>query len=108
MVDQLGPTWQIVGRHKKLQCLTITSAAAQPEPVGIPNHQTPHSPTPPMVADSANLAPDTPNVVKNNESGPLNNITLSEPTIPATDLKNIPETLQTSPSSASGEVMEIH
>ena len=90
------------------QRLTITSAAAQPKPVGIPNHQTQRSPTPPIVADSASLAPDTPNVVTNNESGPLNNITSSKPTIPATDPKNILETLQTSTSSASGEVMEIH
>ena len=79
------------------QLLTITLVAAQPQPVGILNHQTPHPPTPPVGADSVN-----------NESGPLNNITSSEPTIPATDLKKVPETLPTSPSSASGEVMEIH
>ena len=90
------------------QCLTITSVADQPQPVGILNHQTPHPPTPPVGADSASLVPSPLNVVTNNESGPLNNITSSEPTIPAKDLKKVPETLPTSPSSASGEVMEIH
>ena len=79
------------------QCLTITSVAAQPQSVGILNHQTPHPPTPPVGADSVN-----------NKSEPLNNVTSSEPTIPATDLKKVPEILPTSPSSASGEVMEIH
>ena len=90
------------------QRLTITSVAAQTQPVGILNHQTPHPPTPPVGADLASLVPNPLNVVTNNESGPLNNITSSKPTIPATDLKKIPETLPTSPSSASGEVMEIH
>ena len=87
------------------QNLTIT--AAKPQPVGIPIHQPPSSPTPPVVVDSASLAPDTPNVVII-EAGPLNNITSSELTIPAADPKNVPETLQTSPSLPSGEVMEIH
>ena len=90
------------------QCLTITLVADQPQPVGILNHQTPHPPTPPVGVDSASLVPDPLNIVTNNESGPLNNITSSEPTIPATDLKKVLETLPTSPSSASGEVMEIH
>ena len=90
------------------QHLTITSAESEPQPGGTSIHQTPSSPTPPIVVDSASLAPDTPNVFINIESGPLNNITSSEPTIPAADPKNVRETLPTSPSSASGEVMEIH
>ena len=93
---------------QQLQNLTNTSVAAQPQPVGIPIHQTPSSPTPPSVLDSSNLVPDTPNVVINNESEPLNNITSSEPTIPVADPKKVPETLQTSSSSVLGEVMEIH
>ena len=90
------------------QYLTNTSVAAQPQPVGIPIHQTPSSPTPPSVVDSSHLVPSTLNVVLNNESEPLNNITSSEPIIPVADPKKVPETLQTSSSSVLGEVMEIH
>ena len=90
------------------QYLTNTTAAAQPQPVGIPIHQTPSSPTPPSVVDLSNLVPSMPNVVINNESEPLNNITSSEPIIPVADPKKVPETLQTSSSSVPGEVMEIH
>ena len=103
MVDQHGPAWQTVGRHKN-----GAVSSAQPQPVGIPIHQTPSSPTPPSVVDSSNLVPSTPNVVINNESQPVNNITSSEPIIPVADPKKVPETLQTSSSSVLGEVMEIH
>ena len=65
------------------QCRTITSVAAQPQPSGILNHPTPHPPTPPVGVDS-----------DNNELGPLNNITSSEPTIPATDLKRFRKPFQ--------------
>ena len=91
-----------------LQYLTNTTVAAQPQPVGIPIHQTPISPTPPSVVDSSNLVPNMPNVVINNESEPLNNITSSETIIPVADPKKVPETLQTSSSPVPGEVMEIH
>ena len=51
------------------QHLTITSAESEPQPVGTSIHQTPSSPTSPIVVDSASLAPDTPNVFINNELG---------------------------------------
>ena len=92
------------------QCRTDSTAATQPQPVGIPIHQTPNSSTPPSEVDSPNLVPNMPKVplVINNESEPSNNITSSESTIPVADPKKVLETLQTSPSSVSGEVMEIH
>ena len=92
------------------QHLTDIPVAAQPQPVGIQVRQTPSSPTPQSGMESSNLLPNMLNVpmVTNSVSEPPNNITSSEPVIPSADPKRVPETLQTSPSSAPKEVMEIH